>query len=111
MIEAEFAWSDDLLTMRIEGHAAGENSALVCAAVSALAQALGAWTSECGECELYCAESGRMLLDCACSERSEAAFELVLTGLERIAEAYPQGLRVHSEGTPFAPRRCALDMF
>ena len=111
MIEAEFVWSDDMFTLKITGHAEGENSALVCAAVSAIAQALGAWASERGECELYRAESGQLMLDCASSERSSAAFELALTGLERISAAYPMGLRVEVSGAPFAQRRCMLDMF
>ena len=87
----------DHYRLLVEGHAKGHpDAALVCAATSALTQALVELVQKSEACHHVrcCVESGRVFL--SCRARIAGAFELVLTGLARLAEQYPACIRLVS---------------
>ena len=94
MIRVRHDQAGDLHRLTVTGHADyGPHGAdIVCAGVSALTYALLASAEKLGGHIVYCnAESGNVKIVCY---NADSAFEVALTGLELIAEKYPQNVEV-----------------
>lgn len=111
MITVYYAGSGEEHELSIEGHAeyAAHGQDIVCAGVSALAQALIGWLEDNGQ---YVSEmvgpviqQGRLWVSCKGNKKVTIAFQVALMGMKQIAEAYPRHMELRYNPDPTGDTR------
>lgn len=95
MIRVYYARDGNAHELSIDGHAdyAERGQDIVCAGVSALAQALLGWLDQCSqyvtELQGPVVQQGRLWVNCRGNKKVTIAFQVMLMGMKQIADAYP----------------------
>ena len=103
MIRADYRREGDIHRLTLAGHAdyAEHGADIVCSAVSATVYNLLGWLENHGD-ELEFiqtdVESGGVEITCEGGSDTAAVFELTVTGLEQIANKYPENVTIHIVG-------------
>lgn len=89
MIRVSFERGESAQGLMLTGHATGDR--LVCAGASAMVFALAGWLQKNAPAGLACRlKPGDAWVLCRRSALTDAAFDVVLTGLSQLAENYPE---------------------
>lgn len=97
MIRVNYCKTGDRHRLALSGHAGYDNTGhdIVCAGVSALSLALLAYVQTQAEIREAQYESGELLIDCVGGPRTEAAFDMAMTGFTNLANKFPRCVDVY----------------
>lgn len=93
MIRASYSHGGKVHRLTIDGHAgyAPQGSDIVCAGVSALAYALVGYL-EGVDGSFFNSQPGHLVIECKNGKHVHTAFEVTVTGIRQLADAYPDNV-------------------
>lgn len=97
MIRVNYCRTGERHRLALSGHAGYDNTGndIVCAGASAISLALLAYVQTKADINEARYESGELLIDCIGGPRTEAAFDMAMTGYANLAHKFPQCVDVY----------------